>query len=255
MKAIDKDRSRRYETANDFAADIGRYLANEPVSAAAPSIRYKFRKFARRNKGTIVVAGTFAAVLVAATGVSAWQAIRATSAEVRVSGLLVESEAQQKELKETVELLTTTTKELTKHMRDFLIGTWNFQFELDEERGKREMGAQEWALYKGLFSGFTGDLSSHLEFKKDGSSEGVTIYPSFLQSLAPHENLNAARDGKWDLSQIGKETTVKVTTRGLGGLADITEFTVTVQDSDTLQMEDTRLKDQPIKPFIFKRVK
>ena len=50
MKAIDKDRARRYETANAFAADVGRYLADEPILAAAPSATYKFRKFVRRNK-------------------------------------------------------------------------------------------------------------------------------------------------------------------------------------------------------------
>ena len=256
MKAIDKDRSRRYETANDFAADIRRYLANEPVSAAAPSIRYRCLKFARRNKGVIVVAGTCAAVLVAATGVSTWQAIRATSAEHRVSGLLDESKIRQQELNETVELLTESTEELTSHMRRFVIGTWDIQFELDEERGKREMGAQEWALFKGFFSGFAGDLSSQLEFKEDGSSKGATIHPSFLQSMTPHENLDAARDGQWDLiSQVGKQTTVKVTNRGMGGIRRTTEFTVTVLDSDTLQMEDARFADQPIKPFIFKRIK
>ena len=189
-------------------------------------------------------------------GVSTWQAIRATSAEHRVSGLLDESKIRQQELNETVELLTESTEELTSHMRRFVIGTWDIQFELDEERGKREMGAQEWALFKGFFSGFAGDLSSQLEFKEDGSSKGATIHPSFLQSMTPHENLDAARDGQWDLiSQVGKQTTVKVTNRGMGGIRRTTEFTVTVLDSDTLQMEDARFADQPIKPFIFKRIK
>ena len=51
MKALDKDRNRRYETANSFALDVGRYLANEPVEACPPSVGYRVRKFARRNKG------------------------------------------------------------------------------------------------------------------------------------------------------------------------------------------------------------
>ena len=50
MKALEKDRNRRYETANGFAADIERYLHDEPVQACPPSARYRFRKFARRNK-------------------------------------------------------------------------------------------------------------------------------------------------------------------------------------------------------------
>jgi hypothetical protein len=49
MKALEKDRTRRYETANGFAMDIQRYLAREPVLAAPPSTRYRLRKFARRH--------------------------------------------------------------------------------------------------------------------------------------------------------------------------------------------------------------
>jgi hypothetical protein len=46
MKALEKDRMRRYDTATGFAEDVGRYLANEPVVAAAPSATYRLRKFA-----------------------------------------------------------------------------------------------------------------------------------------------------------------------------------------------------------------
>jgi serine/threonine protein kinase len=68
MKALEKDRTRRYETANGFAEDIRRYLANEPVTAAAPSVAYLFRKFARRHKAPLGLAALIAVVLVAATG-------------------------------------------------------------------------------------------------------------------------------------------------------------------------------------------
>src|SRR6187397_1993709 len=51
MKALEKDRSRRYETANGFSADVQRYLADEQVLACPPSAGYRLRKFARRNKG------------------------------------------------------------------------------------------------------------------------------------------------------------------------------------------------------------
>jgi serine/threonine protein kinase len=50
MKALEKDRNRRYESANAFAADVERYLHDESVEACPPSLRYWFRKFARRNK-------------------------------------------------------------------------------------------------------------------------------------------------------------------------------------------------------------
>jgi serine/threonine protein kinase/Leucine-rich repeat (LRR) protein len=83
MKAIDKDRTRRYETANGLALDIRRFLNDEPVSATPPTVAYQFRKFARRNKAALHVAAAIATVLVAATLVSLWQAVRATKAEKR----------------------------------------------------------------------------------------------------------------------------------------------------------------------------
>jgi eukaryotic-like serine/threonine-protein kinase len=65
MKALEKDRNRRYETASAFAADVERYLNDEPVQACPPSAGYRFRKFARRNKAALVTASvaTFAALL------------------------------------------------------------------------------------------------------------------------------------------------------------------------------------------------
>ena len=56
MKALEKNRSRRYETANGFADDIKRHLACEPVTAAAPSAVYKLGKFVRRNRTALQVA-------------------------------------------------------------------------------------------------------------------------------------------------------------------------------------------------------
>src|SRR5262249_54192955 len=70
MKALEKDRSRRYETANGFAQDVQRYLAGEPVQACPPSVAYRLRKFARRNRGKLVAAAVLAtALLVAISGV------------------------------------------------------------------------------------------------------------------------------------------------------------------------------------------
>src|SRR5262245_11259931 len=64
MKTLEKDRNRRYETANAFAADIQRYLADEAVQACPPSAGYRLRKFARRNKATLATAALVAAAMV-----------------------------------------------------------------------------------------------------------------------------------------------------------------------------------------------
>ena len=77
LKALEKDRSRRYASASDFAADIGRYLTNQPVEAVAPSFAYRARKFARRYRLGLITASAFALVLIVATAVSILQSIRA----------------------------------------------------------------------------------------------------------------------------------------------------------------------------------
>jgi hypothetical protein len=255
MKAIEKDRSRRYGTANEFAADIARYLASEPVSAAAPGAFYRFRKFARRNRVALGIGLLFFAVLVGATGVSTWQAIRATNAERHASDLLAESKQRQRELDQTVSLLTESTGELSSHMRRFVIGTWDFRFELDEEKGRNELEPFEWQMFKGLFAGATADFSSRLQFNEDGTAVGSTTPPALLRALFPHENSGGLEQGRWELvSQRGKRTTIRVSSRGLGGVRQFTNYVLTVVDSDTLQMEDESLKDEPFKPFIFKRV-
>jgi serine/threonine protein kinase len=64
MKALEKDRGRRYETANGFATDVQRYLADEPVQACPPSALYRLKKLARRNRGTVIAAGVILLCLV-----------------------------------------------------------------------------------------------------------------------------------------------------------------------------------------------
>jgi len=76
MRCLEKDRNRRYETANGLAMDLQRYLANEPVHACPPSARYRLRKFASRHRVPLGVAAGFLVLLVAATVLSTWQAIQ-----------------------------------------------------------------------------------------------------------------------------------------------------------------------------------
>jgi WD40 repeat protein len=83
MKALEKDRNRRYDTANSFAADVQRYLADEQVQACPPSAGYRLRKFARRNKVAISTTAVVAAAIVFGIIVSTRQAIRASKAEAQ----------------------------------------------------------------------------------------------------------------------------------------------------------------------------
>jgi serine/threonine protein kinase/Flp pilus assembly protein TadD len=72
MKALEKDRNRRYETASAFAADVQRYLQDEPVFACPPSAWYRFRKLARRNKTGLVIAGLILFFMVLLGGGAGW---------------------------------------------------------------------------------------------------------------------------------------------------------------------------------------
>lgn len=74
MKALDKDRNRRYSTAGAMAEDLSRFLLDQPVEARPPSTWYRFAKFARRNKVAISTASLVVCVLILGIAVSIWQA-------------------------------------------------------------------------------------------------------------------------------------------------------------------------------------
>ena len=80
MRALEKDRERRYPTATAFAEDIERHLALQPVRARPPSNVYRFRRTVRRNKSVFIAAGLVAIALIAGIAGSAWQAVRANAA-------------------------------------------------------------------------------------------------------------------------------------------------------------------------------
>jgi serine/threonine protein kinase len=100
MKALEKDRNRRYEAASAFAADVQRFLHNEPVLACPPSAAYKFRKFARKNRTLLATAAAFVVLLLTATGVSiglaAW-ALQARQGETVQRELAQKNEKQAKQ--------------------------------------------------------------------------------------------------------------------------------------------------------------
>ena len=88
MKAIEKDRRLRYETANAIAADVERHLRNEPVSAGPPTVRYRFEKWRRRNARWIGIAAAAFTVMVVVTIYSSIQSSRASRAESQTATTL-----------------------------------------------------------------------------------------------------------------------------------------------------------------------
>src|SRR5262249_17644147 len=77
MNALEKDRGRRYATANGFALDVQRYLAGEPVLAAPPSTRYRLKKLVRRHKGPVIASSLVLCALLAGIIGTTWGLLQA----------------------------------------------------------------------------------------------------------------------------------------------------------------------------------
>jgi WD40 repeat protein/serine/threonine protein kinase len=92
MKCLEKNRIRRYDTANGLAADLKRHLDNEPVVARPPSMAYRFQKAWRRNKITFTAVAAVVIALLLGTGISVWQGIEARKSEVKALRLAYNSD-------------------------------------------------------------------------------------------------------------------------------------------------------------------
>jgi serine/threonine protein kinase len=102
IHALEKDRARRYETANGLAMDIQRFLDNEPVVARPPSRVYRLRKLVHRNKATFIAGVTVALALIGGLGVSTWfwhQERDARKRAVLAERQAVDAEQQQARLR------------------------------------------------------------------------------------------------------------------------------------------------------------
>jgi WD40 repeat protein/tRNA A-37 threonylcarbamoyl transferase component Bud32 len=113
MKALEKDRHRRYATADGFAADVQRYLAGEQVQAVPPSVAYRVRKFARKYRAALMTAAAFATLLLLSAAASVWLAVKARQAEVLAEVKRREAESNAKDAAEKSELYQ---KEAAAHL-------------------------------------------------------------------------------------------------------------------------------------------
>jgi serine/threonine protein kinase len=146
MKALEKDRNRRYETANGLAWDIERYLHDEPVQACPPSVWYLLRKFARRNRVALTAAAFVATALFLGAVVSTWLAIAAirSSAEADRQRLRAESDFQR--ALDAVELMLTEVgregladvPHMEQVRRKLLEDALNFYRDFLHERGAQQ---------------------------------------------------------------------------------------------------------------------
>lgn len=96
-KALEKDKQRRYQSASELAADLIRYLRDEPILARPPSAAYQMRKFASRHRGLVAAAAGLVLVLTLGIAATGWQAVRATTAERSESLRRAEADESRRE--------------------------------------------------------------------------------------------------------------------------------------------------------------
>jgi WD40 repeat protein/serine/threonine protein kinase len=110
MKALEKDRNRRYESANGLAMDVQRYLADEPVQACPPSQSYRLKKFLRRNKGPVLATALVLLALVLGIVAASWQAVKAGNAAAK--------EAEQRQLADNEKTAAIAARKTAEEQRD-----------------------------------------------------------------------------------------------------------------------------------------
>jgi serine/threonine protein kinase len=202
MKCLEKDRARRYETANGLARDLERHLKSEPVAASPPNVAYRMRKFVRRNRGSVAAAAVVASVLVLGLFATTWEAVRAVRAEREQSRLRREAQtAQASESREREKAQTeaTKSKQVAQFLKEMLQGvgpskalgrdTTMLREILDKtvERVGREL---------------TNQPETELELRKvlAGTYQDLGLYPQ-MEEMAK-ENLRLSRAGFGEENEV-----------------------------------------------------
>ncbi len=112
MKCLEKDRGRRYATANALALELRRYLDDEAVLAGPPSRWYRLRKLVHRNRRSVLAAGLVAAALLTGSGVATWQAVRAGQQAHRANVQLHLADQRLKEIRQVSEFQSRMVSEI-----------------------------------------------------------------------------------------------------------------------------------------------
>jgi serine/threonine protein kinase len=230
MKALEKDRTRRYETASGFARDIQRYLDDEVVEARPPSTGYRIGKFVRRHRGQVIGAGLVMLALLAGIAGTTWGLFREARAKTRLAASL------DRETKANADLSTANFKVQARYdlavdaVKTFHTGV-SEDFLLKEEKFKDLRNR----LLKSA-SDFYGKLSALLGEETDRASRRALAQSNFElaeltgrvgrkeDALAAHRAVLVAREAL--AAELGAETGVKAevgrSLTALGSLLDAT---------------------------------
>ncbi|MFG0275545.1 MAG: tetratricopeptide repeat protein, partial [Phycisphaerales bacterium] len=143
MRCLEKDRERRYETANAVALEVGRYLRNEPVNAGPPGAAYRARKFVRRNRFAVTAAGLIGAAVVLGLVGTAVGLVRARDARQVAEAARADAELRSAELESVIELQS----EMLSRIEPAAMGAALFERLRDDVR---DASADDRAVVEGL---------------------------------------------------------------------------------------------------------
>jgi tetratricopeptide (TPR) repeat protein len=236
MKALEKDRNRRYESASAFAADVQRYTNDEPVQACPPSAGYRLRKLMRRNRGLVLAAGLVLLALVGGFTGTTWGLVRAVAAE---RNAIVERDAKEKARQDEAQ----QHREADANFRNALDGVGYLMGRLEGpgwpsdpllQRARQTLSEHALEFYGGFLKDETDDPSARLR-----KAEVYINIASLFQMRGDHsqteQNLRkaiaiyaqvAADDPENPLHQIGLATSHNILGLELQDRGDFDKATV-----------------------------
>jgi len=159
MKALEKDRQRRYETANGLGMDIQRYLLGEAVLAAPPSTSYRLRKLVQRNKVAVLAGSAVAASLLAGLVTAAWQASIARGQRDRAVAAEGQTKQRAEELQQVSDFQATMLSQIdaTQAGEDLVA---DIRERFDKALVKMEVGTEQRATRAAVLAGELAEVNA-----------------------------------------------------------------------------------------------
>jgi serine/threonine protein kinase/Tfp pilus assembly protein PilF len=205
MKALEKDRNRRYETASAFAADVERYLADEAVQACPPSAWYRFRKLARRNRVVLITASLILLTMALAVVVLGVSYARINEEKSQKETALSTADERRQEAQHNLkEAMRAVDQMLTRVAEDRVAQLPHM------EPTRRGLLEDALAFYQGFLAQNSSDPTTRLQtgmaHRRAGDVQHVLgdysrAQNSFAEAIALLEPLNAANPGDLQLRQ------------------------------------------------------
>jgi eukaryotic-like serine/threonine-protein kinase len=195
MKALEKERSRRYETANGLAMDVERHLADEPVLACPPSASYRLRKFVRRNRGQVIAAALILLALLAGIAGTTIGLIRAERQRQFAEEQRVKAEQARDLTRQALDAMTstatgdalTTQKEISADQKKFLTEVLTYYQQFAGEKADDEQSRARTAAAARRVGDIEGRLGRYeqavaaLKIARDGYATLASDFPAVPQ--------------------------------------------------------------------------